>query len=371
MRKANVLRLTAVAVVCAAALLLSFRGSSQQQGKQTVEQTKQNIQVLKGMPASQLSQVMNYFAASLGVQCEHCHVIDSTGWYMEKDDKPAKQTARRMIQMVKDLNATQFGGKNDVTCYTCHHGSLKPADMIPLPQTRAPGREEEGAVAALPTVDQLLNAYEAALGGAAAMKAITSRVSTGTSADPQGREMPLEVIQEVPDKYVATVTMREGMMRSAGYDGKTGWVSSPRGTRALSAEESEQMKKDAALFPLSNMRKLAGQMRVLRKESINGAPAFVLETLLPDGNTEQYFIDSASSLLVRKVVVMNSMVGNIPEQTDYSEYKTVDGVKVPFVEKVSSVDVRNSSNERLTSVKQNVPIDKKKFVMPEVKEKKN
>ena len=35
----------------------------------TVEQVKKNIQVLKGLPASQLDIVMNYMASSLGVKC--------------------------------------------------------------------------------------------------------------------------------------------------------------------------------------------------------------------------------------------------------------------------------------------------------------
>src|SRR5712672_2990765 len=100
----------------------------------TVELVKKNIQVLKGMPASQLSMVMDYFAASLGVHCDHCHVIDATGWYMDKDDKPTKQTARKMIKMVMDLNVKEFGGRSAVTCYTCHHGSTEPAKIIPLPQ---------------------------------------------------------------------------------------------------------------------------------------------------------------------------------------------------------------------------------------------
>ena len=45
-----------------------------QPAEKTVEQTQKNIQVLNGLPASQLVPVMNYMGSSLGVKCTFCHV---------------------------------------------------------------------------------------------------------------------------------------------------------------------------------------------------------------------------------------------------------------------------------------------------------
>src|SRR5215475_10013122 len=70
-----------------------------------------NIQVLKDMPASQLQAAMSFMAASLGVECSHCHTPPA----MEKDEKPAKQTARRMLVMMNDINKN-FGDKILVNC---------------------------------------------------------------------------------------------------------------------------------------------------------------------------------------------------------------------------------------------------------------
>ena len=104
-----------------------YAGIPGENREKTVEQVRKNIQALKGLPASQLNTVMDFMATSLGVRCQHCHVADSTGWQFEKDDKPTKRTARKMIQMVVDLNASRFGGRTDVTCYTCHRGSTERA----------------------------------------------------------------------------------------------------------------------------------------------------------------------------------------------------------------------------------------------------
>src|SRR5690348_3532675 len=85
---------------------------NQQGQEKTAEQVFRNIQVLKGMPASQLQQVMALFTGALGVKCSYCLTNP-----FDKDERPAKQTARRMIQMVFDLNRTNFSGSEGITCY--------------------------------------------------------------------------------------------------------------------------------------------------------------------------------------------------------------------------------------------------------------
>jgi len=86
-----------------------------------VEQEKKNIQVLKGLPADRLTPIMFAFKSALGVDCTYCHIKDQ--W--DKDDKPAKQIARKMIGMTRDANA-KLGSAGRVTCFTCHRGQPRP-----------------------------------------------------------------------------------------------------------------------------------------------------------------------------------------------------------------------------------------------------
>lgn len=90
--------------------------------EERAEQKYKNIQLLKGIPSERLMKVMFSFKASLGVDCTYCHIKDE----FEKDDKPTKQTARKMIQLVRDTNA-KLGSTTRVTCFTCHRGSTRPA----------------------------------------------------------------------------------------------------------------------------------------------------------------------------------------------------------------------------------------------------
>lgn len=246
--------------------------------EQTVEQVRKNIQVLKGLPASQLNMVMDYVATSLGVRCQHCHVSDSSGWQYEKDDKQTKNTARKMMQMVMDLNTKNFGGRTAVTCFTCHRGSTEPAKIITLPQPSAkPRQEQTTAVPTFPSVDQILGMYEKALGGTDAMKKITSRMSKGVSVDEQGREAPVEVVQQAPNKYSASVSVREGMQFTRSFNGTNGWMNSPRGAREIPTDELDGFRRIAPLFPISRIRELSKTMQVSQIDAVNGARAYVLD----------------------------------------------------------------------------------------------
>lgn len=86
------------------------------------EQVFKNIEILKGQPASRLPKMMKALKGLLGVDCTHCHVQDA--W--EKEEPPAKLTARRMFRMVGNVSQRYFDGKNEITCWTCHRGEPKP-----------------------------------------------------------------------------------------------------------------------------------------------------------------------------------------------------------------------------------------------------
>ena len=91
-------------------------------GPKKAEEQFKNIRALKGIPADQLIPAMQFITASLGVECEFCHVEGA----FEKDDKEQKKTARKMLAMAHQINADNFGGERRVTCWTCHRGASEP-----------------------------------------------------------------------------------------------------------------------------------------------------------------------------------------------------------------------------------------------------
>jgi Photosynthetic reaction centre cytochrome C subunit len=95
------------------------------------------------VPQDQWQLVMQYIAASLGVQCNYCHVMGDNA----SDDKQTKQTARKMMQMVADLNKQFFAGKPTVSCASCHNGHPKPSKMTPLAVNMTPDEATAAAAA--------------------------------------------------------------------------------------------------------------------------------------------------------------------------------------------------------------------------------
>ena len=86
-----------------------------------------NIEILKGKKASRLPAMMSALTGLLGVGCSYCHVTNE--W--DREDKPTKQTARKMFRMIGTINKDNFEGKNAVSCWTCHRGNPHPPIQAP------------------------------------------------------------------------------------------------------------------------------------------------------------------------------------------------------------------------------------------------
>jgi hypothetical protein len=74
------------------------------------------------------------------------------------------------------------------------------------------------------------------------------------------------------------------------------------------------------------------------------------------------YFDKDSGLLVRLVRYTATAIGLNPVEIDYSDYRAVGGVKMPFHWTVSWTDGRSTTE--LSSVQPNVPIDPTKFAKP-------
>ena len=136
-----------------------------------------------------------------------------------------------MVAMVQNINRTSFGGRQAVTCWTCHRGQLSPSVTPPLdfaygetivsPPDLLP-RAPDGS--GVPTVDQLFTKYIEALGGTARLNALTSYTAKGKSLlfGEVGEGNPAEIYAKATGEVVTFVHQQEGDVVRA-YDGTTAW----------------------------------------------------------------------------------------------------------------------------------------------------
>src|SRR4029077_4582306 len=161
-----------------------------------------NIQVLKDVPADQLVPAMQFVSASLGVDCEYCHVEHA----FDKDDKKPKVTARKMMEMMITINNENFESHRVITCYTCHQGGAHPIGIPAIPEHEKKTETMEGSTVSAtgnPAPDSLLDQYLAAVGGADALKKIKSRVGKGTVTAFGDQHMPIDIYAKAPDMRVS------------------------------------------------------------------------------------------------------------------------------------------------------------------------
>ena len=337
-----------------------------------MEQVQKNIKVLNGLPQSQLIPVMNYMSTSLGVKCTYCHVNKDGKWDFISDEKPEKSSAREMITMVKTIDKTNFRGNPAVGCYTCHRGSTSPARVpsLPLPDAphpAAPGGTPSGAGVAKetpPTADQILAKYTEALGGSAVIEKLKTRSMKGTWITPSGDSFGYDVYQVAPDKiFTILTTPKQGVFERV-FNGQVGWEKSNRGLRDLEGGELYLLRRYPDLFKDIKLQGQFTRLSFAGKDKIDDKEVYVLRGLMPDNKSERLFFDTQTGLLVRRITTTPTMVGLIPEQIDFDDYREVDGMKIPFTIRISAIDSFFSSTRKFTEIKLNVPVDETKFNKP-------
>src|SRR5918993_5163715 len=173
----------------AAAITFGFLMSvplAAQNRPQAAENVFKNIQVLKGIPVDDFMDTMGIMSAALGWDCSEYHMGAGTDTVKWEADTDKKRTARRMTLMVAAINRNNFGGRQVVTCWTCHRGRDIPVTMPTIDTVYGEARiEADEIVRPLdtggPTADQILDKYLVALGGAERLAKVTSYVAMGTS----------------------------------------------------------------------------------------------------------------------------------------------------------------------------------------------
>ncbi len=336
-------------------------GFAQSADSKTAEQVYKNIVQLKGTPADQLQPAMQFISASLGVDCAFCHVQGD----FTADDKAPKKTARAMMQMTAMINKESFGGRQQVTCNSCHRGAARPvstpavleSDATPKPATPAPA----AAGAAAPTADQIIEKYIAAVGGAEAIRKVTSRVAKG-AVIVEGKETPIELFTKAPNLRLS-ISQNPTAASLTAFDGSAGWMGSVgRTAREMSPAESWAAGIDAEFYLPLRLKEMFPQLRRGRPETVNGAECEVLTGTAPGHPPVHLDFDAKTGLLVRLVRYAETPMGRNATQIDYADYRDAGGVKIPFRWTLSRPVARFTI--QLSEVRSNVEIDAARFAKP-------
>jgi hypothetical protein len=344
--------------------------AAQEPAQPMAENVFKNIQVLKGIPADEFMDTMGMFAASLIYDCTGCHVEDIlVRREAFAEVTPRIQRARQMVVMVNALNKQYFGGQPRVTCFTCHRGSGFP-ETIPdlnLQYGDGPPENPNGITLFGPgqePADPIFAKYIDAIGGADRVAKLTSYTATGTyiGFNTGGATVPIEIFAKAPDQRSTVVRVFDGdAVRTT--DGRRAWAA--EGWRQLplmtfTGSNLVGARVEAMLaFPMV-LQKAFSQWKV-GVVTIGDADVQVLQGTNPGQLPVNLYFDD-EGLLVRSVRWSSTPVGTVPTQTEYSDYRDVAGVKMPFRMVVTWTNGQNTIE--LEDVRPNVAIDASRFARP-------
>lgn len=303
------------------------------------------------MPADQLGRVMNLMAASLGVNCNFCHVPND----FPNDAKPEKQTARQMIKMTFDLNKNNFEGRPEISCNTCHQAHAHPQSAINLNPVATEERPKQPDVK--PTVDAILEKYMQAVGGKENVAKITSRTITATRIEPNGKTETEEIWQK-GNKLLITTQYPQAVVTEA-FDSTNAWKQAGANSLPLRADEVDQIRRNAQVFAYTDLKTIYPKMDFRFVDRINGREVYLVLATTAENQRERLYFDTETGLLVRRTGSSQTVLGAFQYQVDYADYKDFGGVKLPTTVRYAMPNI--SWTRKITDVKNNAPVEDTKF----------
>jgi outer membrane lipoprotein-sorting protein len=233
-----------------------------------------------------------------------------------------------------------------------------------------------GAAASAQTADEIVDKSLAAIGGRAALAKLKSRSMTGKmtiSTDNGDIPATFEAINQAPNKMRRLITLDLSAFGAPSatieqrFDGTTGYaMDGMRGEVTLSASQLENLKNAVFPSPLLDYKTRGTKILLGGREKIGDRDVYALSLTPATGPVTRLFVDAQSYLPVRSVVTLDlPELGPQEQTTDFSDYREVDGVKVPFgIKGTSAVQTFTIT---MTKVTHNADIDPALFVRPAAK----
>jgi hypothetical protein len=364
---------TAAFTTLALAVLLALLGQpsrAQDSGAtlgKKVEEVSKNIKVLNGMPADQIIPTMEFYEASLNVGCEFCHAPGG----LDKDDLKQKEVTRKMILMVRALNKENFGGRSEVTCYTCHRGSIEPVETPPavgadykFPNPDMPNEAPANKPLPGPPPGEVLDTYLKGLGGLAALNKVSTRVVKATLTESAGRGdgLTLELVSKGPDKDLSFLHTSIGDTIRV-RNGDVGWEHNVFGViRDVRGGEIDELKiKWDTLYFATHLKEMLSNLDS-KQAKLDGMDVYEVSGLAWNHMPVVLSFGKGTGNLLRLVYFDQNDNGHSKIQVDFSDYRSVEGTRFPFHWTVAWA--LGYQSIRVDQFQQNVPVDDSRFVRP-------
>ena len=215
----------------------------------------------------------------------------------------------------------------------------------------------------LPAVDEVLERYVNALGGAAALKAVTSRVTKGTmDIVGHSRGEAFEMYEQAPNKVLHVFQDPAGTIK-VGFNGRTAWeLDKTAGVKMLKGADLAQMQLDAQFYGPLELKKNFAKVTLAGMSKIGYRDVYVIDLQHATGIVVRMYLDAQTYLLARVNSVRRWGTVFAPVEIYYDDWREVDGTKQPFTTTFSYPKLTVSVNVK--EIRHNVAVNPAIFEPP-------
>lgn len=219
------------------------------------------------------------------------------------------------------------------------------------------------AWASAPTAQSVLSQVKVASGGDA-WNRVQSIKLEGT-ADAGGLHGPFEQLEDLNSGASVLKYQLGPVTGASGFDGTTSWKQGPSGDVALqksvagkrTAASDAYLAARAYWFP----QRWTATVSLLGARTVGGATYQVLHASPKGGNAIDLWVDASTHLIARVVV----LTGGIDQTQLWSDYRTVDGIKIPFrIEVYDGSDVQHAQIAEVMQAAINADIPARLYAPP-------
>jgi len=218
--------------------------------------------------------------------------------------------------------------------------------------------------AELPSLKDILDRAQKAVGGEEAWKSVNTRLMKGVyQSEDSSSFVAMEIYQKSPDKTMYKMKLQQDLVMRDICDGKAAWIEDPRGGyHEYSGAALASRVRRSQFSEQANMVMIAATGKVLGVEKVGAHSAFVVEYSPQKNESSKLYFDTETGFEIHTEDTFMSPEGPYVVKLDLDDYRDVDGMKFPF--RMKRTEKGAVINIRLTLVKNNYPIEDELFAKP-------
>jgi hypothetical protein len=176
----------------------------------------------------------------------------------------------------------------------------------------------------------------------------------------------LEVVFKQPNKCMIKQTSASQGSTTRATNGTTAFIQTPKGVTEITGDNLRLSLVAIGVYNPVKLPDSVSNATVMRIEKVDDRDAYVLRIENSATESIQLFFDVESGLLLRRVNVTNTLLGPLNVQWDFSDYRDVNGLKLPFVIRTANVASFDTTTRRFNEIKIDPTVDDRIFDIPHV-----